>query len=79
MGATAASWARKVFSLDAYLDVLLPLMQEAFEAEPLMRLGLQLGQELSSLGAGPDGPEALRIAQIATDLFCPGGKQCRIS
>jgi hypothetical protein len=61
-------------SFDAYAEALLPLMRVALEAEPLMRLSAQLGRELASLGASPDGPEALRIAQMATDLFCPGGR-----
>jgi hypothetical protein len=79
LGRRAASWAREAFSFDAYARAFLRLAEKAGEAEPLMRLGVQLGQELSSLGAGPDGPEALRIAQLATDLFCPGGKLCLTS
>lgn len=76
LGANAASWARRAFSFDAYADAFIPLMGKAFDAEPLMRLSLQLGQELSSLGADAEGPEAPRVAQIATDLFCPGVPLC---
>jgi hypothetical protein len=79
LGLRAAAWARETFSFDAYASAFLPLAEQACEAEPLMRLGLQLGQELSSLGAGPNGPEVPRIAQLATDLFCPGGKLCPTS
>lgn len=76
LGSRAACWARETFSFDAYADAFLPLAQQAIEAEPLMRLSLQLGRELSDLGARPDGPEAQRIAQLATNLFCPGGNPC---
>jgi hypothetical protein len=69
-GTTTAPAAASSF--DAYAEALLPLMRVALEAEPLMRLSAQLGRELASLGASPDGPEALRIAQMATDLFSPG-------
>lgn len=58
------------FSFDAYAEALLPLMRAALAAEPLMDLSVQLARELSALEASPDGPEALRMAQMAIDLFC---------
>jgi hypothetical protein len=69
-------WRDEAASFDAYATAFLPLAHQALEVEPLIRLGRQLGQELSDLGARPDGPEALRIAQLAANLFHPGGKSC---
>ena len=77
LGQRAAAWAREAFSFRRYADAFLQLAEKAVEAEPLMRLGAQLGQELSALGAVPDDPAAIRIAQAATNLFCPGGVLCR--
>ena len=77
LGQRAAAWARGAFSFRRYADAFLQLAEKAVEAEPLMRLGAQLGQELSALGAVPDDPAAIRIAQAATNLFCPGGVLCR--
>ncbi len=77
LGQRAASWAREAFSFRHYADAFLQLAEKAMEAEPLMRLGAQLGQELLALGAKADDPAAIRIAQAATELFCPGGILCR--
>jgi len=77
LGERAALWAKDTFSFQRYADAFLTLAEKALEAAPLLRLGTQLGQELSALGAGPDDPAAVRIAQMATTLFCPGGHLCR--
>ena len=76
LGQRAAAWAREAFSFSRYADAFLQLAEKASEAEPLMRLGTQLGQELLALGAKSDDPAAIRIAQVATKLFCPGGILC---
>lgn len=77
LGQRAASWAREAFSFRHYADAFLQLAEKAMEAEPLMRLGTQLGQELLALGVKADDPAAIRIAEAATKLFCPGGVLCR--
>jgi glycosyltransferase involved in cell wall biosynthesis len=77
LGRRAASWASDTFSFSRYADGFLQLAEIAPEAEPLMQLGTQLGQELLALGVNPGDPLAGRIAQMATDLFCPEGKLCR--
>jgi hypothetical protein len=77
LGRRAAAWASDTFSFSRYADAFLQLAEIAPEAEPLMRLGAQLGQELLALGVTPGDPLAGRVAQMATDLFCPEGKLCR--
>ncbi len=77
LGKRAATWAQPVFSYDSYAEAFLELADTAQEARPLFRLGAQLGQELLALGAGPDDPATIRIAETATNLFCPGGHLCR--
>lgn len=77
LGRRAALWASDTFSFSRYADAFLELAEIAPEAEPLMRLGTQLGQEMLALGVSPGDPLASRIAQMATDLFCPEGKLCR--
>jgi glycosyltransferase involved in cell wall biosynthesis len=77
LGRRAASWASDTFSFSRYADGFLQLAEIAPEAEPLMRLGTQLGKELLALGVNPGDPLAGRVAQMATDLFCPEGKLCR--
>jgi glycosyltransferase involved in cell wall biosynthesis len=77
LGQRAAAWAREAFSFRHYADAFLQLAHKAVEAEPLMWLGRQLGQELLALGAVANDPAAVRIAQAATKLFSPGGVLCR--
>jgi glycosyltransferase involved in cell wall biosynthesis len=77
LGRRAAAWAADTFSFSRYADGFLQLAEIAPEAEPLFRLGTQLGQELLALGVSPGDPLAGRIAQIATELFCPEGKLCQ--
>jgi len=77
LGQRAATWARAAFSFGQYADAILQLTEKAAEAEPLMWLGMQLGEELRALGADANDPAAIRIARAATELFCPGGELCR--
>jgi glycosyltransferase involved in cell wall biosynthesis len=74
MGRRAALWASSHFSFGRYADAFLQLAAVAPEAEPLMQLGTQLGQELLALGVSPGDPLASRLAETATALFCPDGK-----
>jgi glycosyltransferase involved in cell wall biosynthesis len=76
MGQRAASWARRQFSFDSYAQAFLELGEKTIEAAPLFRLGAQLGQELLALGVSPDDPTTIRIAEVATNLFCSGGHLC---
>lgn len=77
LGMRAAAWASDTFSFSRYADSFLQLAEIAPEAEPLMRLGMQLGRELLALGVAPGDPLADRLAQMAMELFCPEGKLCR--
>ena len=77
LGKDAASWARETFSSENYARAFLELAEKALEAEPLLSLGTQLGQELLALGAGKDDPAAIRLGEQAAALFSSGGMLCR--
>lgn len=72
IGERAAVWAAEQFSFTRYAQEIRTLIDRAVEAEPAIRLGVQLGKEMAAIGVKPDDPATDRISQVASGLFCRG-------
>ncbi len=72
LGARARAYAEARFSLDAYLEVLEPLMAATARAGPVLRLSRGLGRGLAALGLERDDPAVARIAATLAPVFTPG-------
>lgn len=68
-GERARGYAEARFNLDAYLEVLEPLMRATAAAAPILRMGRGLGGQLADLGLGRDDPAVARIAETLRPLF----------
>lgn len=68
-GARARDWASRTFSVESYLDVLEPLMEQFIRVKPLLAVGERVGQKLAAIGATADDPAIDILAKKMQDLF----------
>lgn len=69
LGERARAFAERGFNLDAYLDVLEPLMRATAAAAPVLRMSRGLGARLAELGLRRDDPAVARISETLGPLF----------
>jgi glycosyltransferase involved in cell wall biosynthesis len=65
----ARDWACRTHAVPAYVDKLMPLLEESLEIAPMIVAGRQLGATLHAIGAGLDEPAAGRFGDILQELF----------
>jgi glycosyltransferase involved in cell wall biosynthesis len=65
----ARAWAEATFTAEAYCDVLERLIEDFVSTRPLLQLSSRMGNELASIGIGPEDPSVARIAAIMSGLF----------
>lgn len=68
MGAAAADWADKTFTIEGYLDRLEPVLGATAAALPRLRTAGQLGRLLGRMGLGGEDPAAARTLQLIEAL-----------
>ena len=71
LGARARAHAGRAFALEAYLDVLEPLMHATARAAPVLRTVRGIGERLASLGLSHNDPAVARIAATLTPMLNP--------
>jgi hypothetical protein len=69
LGMSARAWAREAFLPTHYVDRLLPLLERARAAAPIIGLLRGLRAEALELGLLPDDPVILRAATTAERAF----------
>lgn len=69
LGGRARAYAAGHFTLDAYLDVLEPLMEATARAAPLLRVASHLGVRLAGLGLTKTDPAVERVSATVERLF----------
>jgi glycosyltransferase involved in cell wall biosynthesis len=69
VGAQAAAWAKRAFSVEAYVARLVPLLEEVARLRPTLRAAAHFGHLLADLGLGPNDPAAERLATSLAALL----------
>jgi len=65
----ALQWAKRTYSLAAYVDALLPFLRRALDTAPYAEAGRTIGNTLVEMGVEWRDPISLRLAKAGSDLF----------
>jgi hypothetical protein len=70
-GAAAREWACRTHSIVAYVDKLVPFLEECLAVVPMIEAGRKLGTTLDEMGASVDDPVVARVGRVLQDMFKP--------
>lgn len=68
-GLRARDWAMRMFTTEAYVDVLEDLLTQFISAKPLLAVGKHIGQQLAELNIAENDPVIERLGEKMNRLF----------